>query len=123
MQQRIKRKVFVSYHHGGDQHYYDEFAKYFSDTYDVISDTSLARMIDSDDVDYVIRQIREKYITGSSCNIVLCGLQTRFRKFVDWEINATLDRNHGLIGVKLPTLPVVNNTCPKPDRLKDNIDS
>jgi hypothetical protein len=30
-QQPVKRKVFVSYHHGGDQVYYDAFSKVFCD--------------------------------------------------------------------------------------------
>jgi hypothetical protein len=119
----IKRQVFVSYHHGGDRRWYDAFARHFADTYDVIEDNSVERRIDSDDVEYVMRRIRENYVTGSSCTIVLCGAGTPWRKFVDWEIAATLDKEHGLIGVKLPTLAVVNNGCAKPDRLQDNIDS
>jgi hypothetical protein len=43
---------------------------------------------------------------------------------VDWEIKATLDKQHGLIGVWLPTLPLApNGGTMKPDRLQDNIDS
>ena len=45
-------------------------------------------------------------------------------KYVDWEIKATLDREHGLVGVQLPTLPKnANNTVTVPDRLHDNIQS
>lgn len=118
-----KRKVFVSYQHRGDQGYYDGFCRVFCDTYDVLQDNSLDRLIESDNADYVIRQIRENYVTGSSCTIVLCGVDTPNRKFVDWEIKATLDAQHGLVGVKLPTLQVVNNSCLKPARLQDNLDS
>jgi Thoeris protein ThsB, TIR-like domain len=119
----VKRKIFVSYHHGGDQPYYDSFTRTFSDTYDMLMDNSLERRIQSDNVEYVMRNIRENYVTGSSCTMVLCGTETSVRKYVDWEISATLDRQHGLIGVKLPTLQVINNGCSKPDRLQDNIDS
>lgn len=104
--QRIKRKVFVSYHHSGDQAYYDAFSKAFCDTYDVITDNSLEREVDSENVDYVMRRIRENYISGSSCTIVLVGKDTWGRKYVDWEIKATLEKEHGLIGVRLPTAPV-----------------
>ncbi|HIF50486.1 MAG TPA: hypothetical protein EYQ42_02965 [Thiotrichaceae bacterium] len=32
-------------------------------------------------------------------------------RFVDWEIKATLDKKHGLIGVQLPTIEKgLNNT-------------
>ena len=46
-----KRKVFVSYHHRGDQSYYDDFAQIFHASYEIIHDNSLDRQIDSDDVD------------------------------------------------------------------------
>jgi hypothetical protein len=120
----IKRKVFISYHHSGDKAYYDAFINDFSNTYDVIHDNSVERAIDSSNTDYVIRRIRENFITGSSCTIVLCGAQTPYRKFVDWEIKATLDKKHGLIGVNLPSNPLsANSKYTVPDRLHDNIES
>jgi len=123
-QQPVKRKVFLSYHHGADQAYYNAFAQTFCNAYDVISDTSLERQIDSDSVDYVMRRIRENYITGSSCTIVLVGKDTWGRKYVDWEIKATLEKEHGLIGVQLPTAPTTaQNTVLVPYRLNDNIQS
>jgi Thoeris protein ThsB, TIR-like domain len=123
-QQPVKRKVFVSYHHRGDQDYYDAFSKTFCDTYDVITDNSLERRIDSEDVNYVIRRIREGYVSGSSCTIVLVGKDTWGRKYVDWEIQATLEKKHGLIGVRLPTAPITpQNTVSMPGRLFDNIKS
>lgn len=123
-QQPVKRKVFVSYHHDEDQNYYDAFSRTFCDTYDVVTDNSLERRIGSEDVDYVMRRIRENYITGSSCTIVLVGRYTWGRKYVDWEIKATLERQHGLIGVQLPTAPITpQNTVIVPARLDDNIQS
>jgi hypothetical protein len=98
-----KRKVFVSYHHANDQAYYNAFSSHFSANYDVITDNSLDRNIDSVNADYVMRKIREEYLTGTSCTLVLCGAETPYRKFVDWEIKATLDKKHALIGVRLPT--------------------
>ena len=107
--QPAKRSIFVSYHHGGDRNYYDAFLRLFAETYQVIEDNSVERKIDSDDSDYVIRKIREEFITGSSCTVVLCGADTPNRKFVDWEIKATLDKEHGLIGVNLPTNLLLTN--------------
>jgi hypothetical protein len=119
-----KRRVFVSYQHSNDQGYYNAFARHFSDTFELIQDTSVERMIDSDNCEYVMRYIREKYISGSSCTVVLCGPDTRWRKYVDWEIKATLDKEHGIIGVRLPNNPVDEQfRCHKPDRLQDNLDS
>jgi hypothetical protein len=124
LQPLAKRKVFVSYHHGGDQVYYDAFSRTFCDDYDVITDNSLGRRIDSEDVNYVIQRIRGEYVTGSSCSIVLVGKDTWGRKYVDWEIKATLEKEHGLIGVQLPTAPITpQNTVTVPDRLNDNIKS
>ena len=117
-----KRKVFVSYHHGGDQQYYDAFTKAFADIYDVVFDNSLERRIDSDNPKYVIQRIRDSFITGSSCTIVFCGIETPWRKYVDWEMKATLDMEHGLIGVNLPTNPPnAAGSAIVPARLYDNI--
>lgn len=80
-----RRKVFVSYHHGGDQAYYDEFSRFFHDQYEAIRDNSLERLIQSDDTEYVMRKIREQYITGTSCTVVLIGAQSHERKYLDWE--------------------------------------
>lgn len=98
-----KRKIFISYHHKGDQYYYNTLSTAFSSTYEIIQDNSLDRQIDSNDPEYVMRKIREDYISGTSCTLVLCGADTPYRKFVDWEIKATLDKQHALVGVYLPT--------------------
>lgn len=116
-----KRRIFVSYHHGNDKAYYDNFSQFFSASYDVIQDNSVDRDIDSTNVDYIIQNIRENYISGTSCTIVLCGAQTPWRKFVDWEIKASLDKNHGLIGINLPSNPNRQEKYTVPDRLYDNI--
>jgi hypothetical protein len=102
----VKRKVFVSYHHKGDQFWYNEFIRLFGGKYDILFDNSLQRKIDSDNTDYVDRQIREKHIVGTSITIVLCGAETGKRKYVDWEINSTLHHGHALLGICLPTNPV-----------------
>ena len=62
----VRPRVFVSYHHGNDQWYYNEFNRAFHDTYEAIQDNSVDRTIDSDNPEYVIRRIRENYITGTS---------------------------------------------------------
>ena len=43
---------------------------------------------------------------------------------MDWEIQATLEMEHGLIGVRLPTAPIsADNKITVPGRLHDNIQS
>jgi hypothetical protein len=116
-------RVFVSYHHKGDQAYYNALAVAMNQSYRLCQDNSLDRRIDSDNADYVMRKIREEYLTGTSCTIVLCGPQTPDRKFVDWEIMATLQKDHALVGLRLPSLEIINDGCAKPARLQDNIDS
>lgn len=110
-------RVFVSYHHANDQHWYYRFTSLFSDTYEIITDWSLDRVIDSDDCEYVERRIRENNIVGTSCTILLCGLETWKRKYVDWEIYATLYKQHALLGLVLPTA----NERLFPYRFDDNI--
>lgn len=119
----VRRRVFISYHHGRDQRYYDTFSGWFGETLQVFSDRSLDRARDSDNPDYIMRYIRENHLTGASTAIVLCGLETPRRKFVDWEIEAGLRQGMTLIGVKLPEVTVVNDSCEKPARLQDNINS
>lgn len=68
-----RRKVFVSYLHDNDQFYYDEFTRLFHNQYEAIRNNSLDRIIQSNDSEYVMRQIREQHINGTSCTIVLIG--------------------------------------------------
>jgi MTH538 TIR-like domain (DUF1863) len=119
-----KARIFVSYHHRLDQSYYDSLSRFVSVDYEVLYDNSPERAKDSDDAEYIIRSLRENHIFGTSCTIVLCGQETRWRKFVDWEIDVTLSMKHGLIGVLLPTNPIYSNGgAHKPERLQDNVDS
>lgn len=119
-----KRKVFVSYHHK-DQIWVDSFRKQYSGIYEVFTDCSLDEAIDSSNLQYINRTIREDYITGTSITLVLCGSETWKRKCVDWEIYSTLWKDHALLGIMLPTLkPIVQNNQSVrqvPDRLYTNI--
>lgn len=120
-----RRKVFVSYHHGGDQPYYDELTRLYHSELEALTDNSLDRVIESDDPGYIMRRIREVHLMGSSCTIVLCGAGTPGRKYVDWEIQASLNQSMGIVGIMLPTirLGANNQGSFKPKRLQDNIDS
>ncbi len=57
-----RRKMFVSYHHRGDQVYYDEFSRFFHDQFEAVFDNSLERQIDSENVDYVMQRIRDNHL-------------------------------------------------------------
>lgn len=122
MIQPQRRRVFVSYHHGGDQWFYDEFSRFFHDRWETLYDNSLERQIDSDDTRYVMQRIRDNHITGTSCTIVLIGARTHERKYVDWEIKATLDKQHGLLGVVLPShSKSADGKIIVPDRFQANV--
>jgi hypothetical protein len=120
----LKRKVFVSYHHK-DQVAVNTF-RALGGAYEIFSDASLDRLIDSNDTSYVSRTIREDYITGTSITIVLCGIDTWKRKYVDWEIHSTLSKGHALLGIMLPGIlgPIQSDGQRRwliPDRLHTNI--
>ena len=121
-----RHKCFVSYHHD-DQVEVEAFIDGFGDVFIAkalgVSDED--DFIDSDDTDYVLREIREKYLTESTVSIVLVGKCTWARKYVDWEIMSTLrndskNKRSGLIGITLPS--AANYSGKKsPDRLADNV--
>ncbi|HUL93841.1 MAG TPA: TIR domain-containing protein [Burkholderiales bacterium] len=120
----VRPRIFVSYHHANDRRYYNGFSQVFHDQYEAIEDRSLDRQCNSDDIDYLRWTVANNDIKGTSCSIVLCGAQTYQRKFVDWEIKATLDSEHGLIGVQLPTAPLnYHGHVMVPTRLAQNIQS
>ncbi len=120
----LRPRVFVSYHHGLDQVAYDRLSTLLHDDYQTITDRSLDEEIASDDCEYVMRRIREDYLTGTSCTLVLIGAQTYLRKYVDWEIKATLDKGHGLVGIRSqnPWATLLGaSAAPVPWRLHDNV--
>lgn len=114
------RKIFVSYHHKGDQSTYRRFARDYSDDLDVFDDHSVERKADSTNVTYLARVCRER-ITGTSVTVVLIGRNTGGRRFVDWEIIDTLNKEHGLVGILAPDVP--REQAWLPPRLQDNIRS
>lgn len=121
----IRRKCFISYHHA-DANAVERFVRTFDHSGDVFIVRRLGEMpddiVDSTDTDYVMRCIRERYITDSTVTIVLAGACTWARRYVDWEIQASLRQPAGglpnsLLGIKLPTF------TQWPDRLSDNMNS
>ncbi|MDP3034027.1 MAG: TIR domain-containing protein [Methanobacteriaceae archaeon] len=107
-----RRKVFISYHHA-DKDEVNEFIKTFSNDRDVFITRALGagmdqNIIDSKDTSYVMRRIRELYLKDSTVTLVMFGKCTWARKYVDWEIQASLRNSdnitpNGLLGVKLPS--------------------
>ncbi|WP_069364320.1 TIR domain-containing protein [Salisediminibacterium beveridgei] len=121
----IRHRVFVSYHHE-DQEEVDNFLSTFGNERNVFTHRAVGTMsddiINSDNTEYVMSQIRKKYLKDSTVTIVLIGKCTWARRYVDWEIKTSLRRGsftpNGLIGILLPSM---NNTATPPQRLKENL--
>ena len=127
MTDQVRHKSFISYHHG-DQEEVDEFIKTFDHDRDVLiaravgSDQTLDELIDSDDDDYVMRRIREEYMADSTVTILFVGKNTWSRKFVDWELAASLHQGPkaGLPNGVVAILSKELTNIMLPDRFVDN---
>lgn len=106
-----RRKCFISYHHV-DEPAVRKFVQTFDHQHDVFIVRRLGEMPDdiikSDYTDYVMGRIRADYIKDSTVTIVIGGQCTWARRYVDWEIQASLRAGdtvtpNGLLGIKLPT--------------------
>jgi hypothetical protein len=122
-----RHKCFVSYHVDDEDEaatFIDDFGTVFIPT--VIGVTEDDAFVDSDDTDYIMDQIREKYLSNSTVTIVLVGACTWSRRFVDWEIYSSLReyKDYGVSGLMGITLPSVANDSDRrlPPRLADNVD-
>jgi len=123
-----KRKVFISYHHD-DEDEVEDFVNTWAYKQKVFIPKALGAgvsdeddFIDSSNPSYVMSKIREKYLQDSSVTIVLIGLCTHSRRYVDWELKASLTQGenslpNGLIGILLPSQ---GGKAHLPPRFRDN---
>jgi len=101
----IRHKCFISYHKA-DQKAVNDFCDQFEGSFIKRGIVMEDDIIDSNDTDYVMRRIRELYLQDSTVTIVLIGKCTWARRFVDWEVQASL-RNprdgypNGLVAIQL----------------------
>lgn len=124
-----KHKVFISYYHQDDQYYKNYIDVFLSGN--IINKSVMSGEYNSENSDqYIKRLIREDKVSDSSVVIVLIGPNTWKRKHVDWEISAGLNPsvngNSGLIGILLPTYPMIGTNPAReylPKRIRDNWDS
>lgn len=119
---------FVSYHHEYDQDYVNEFRLLHPGR--TVSDFSLKEDISHLEEDTIYQKIRDK-MRNCSVTIVLVGEKTGYRKWIDWELWASLRpyrhptdprksfKPNGLLAIYLPNC----SSYSVPDRLQDNIDS
>lgn len=120
-----KRRVFIS-HFRGDEKEVNEFIEEFANQEKVFTPYVLGAnknddFIDSSNTDYVMSQIRKKYLQDSTVTIVLIGSCTHSRRYVDWEIKSSLTQGeytpNGLLGILLPSQ---GTKAYLPDRFKLN---
>ena len=103
-----RHKVFVSFH-SADKDYKQKFVG-------MLGDRIVDRSVGNGDIAKnlkaaeIRRQIRDDFVSNATVTVVLVGCCTWRRKYVDWEIGASLtdtDKNDrcGLLGILLPNHP------------------
>ena len=127
MTDRVRHKTFITYHRD-DQQEVDDFIATFDHERDVFiaravgSDQTMDELIESDDDEYVMRRIREEHIRDSTVTLGFIGKNTWSRKFVDWELAASLHQGPKA-GLPNGTLAILSPKLSKaivPDRFADN---
>ena len=108
----VRHIVFISYHRA-DADEARKFVDTFADERNVFIAHALGEdmpqdVVNSEDPEYVMGQIRDLYLKTSTVTIVLLGKCTWSRKYVDWEIQTSIRRGEsvntsGLIGIVLPS--------------------
>jgi hypothetical protein len=123
-----RHRCFISYHHDDEVEVED-----FIDSFDHAHDVFIARgigasmpgdVIGSNDSEYIMRRIRELYLNDSTVTIVLVGACTWARRYVDWEVAASLrntasSRRNGLMAITLPSAANLGGRQ-LPPRVSDN---
>ena len=124
-----RHNVFISYYHDQDQEHEERFVRMMGNNI-VDKSVNLGDIIDDNLVtEAVLQRIREDHIAQVSVTVVLIGRCTWQRKYVDWEIGASLrdtptNPKCGLLGILLPDHPDFDgeSNCSRliPPRLADN---
>lgn len=126
----MRTKVFISYHHANDQWAKDHLV-YLNNQFNIFDDCSV-NSGDIDDTfltDEQIRvRVRDSYLRDTTVTIVLVGLETRFRKHVDWELYSSMRDSpryakSGIVLVPLPETGIEYVVAPHGREEKDHIHS
>ena len=122
----MPRKVFVSFY-GGDEKEVGTFVEWAHRNGvlipKILHDAYSGVWVDSTNTDYVMQRVRDEFIGDSTVTLVLLGRCTHSRRYVDWEIKATLQQGevyppNGLLAVNLPSIGKAGVHLPP--RLLDN---
>jgi hypothetical protein len=123
----VKRKVFISYCHLNQQ----EAENFVSIWRNAFTARALGMafgndIVNSNNPTYVMSRIRAEYLGDSSVTIILVGTCTHSRRYIDWELKASLQRGDATPnGVVAFLLPSAHNHAGRlypwlPDRLAAN---
>ena len=129
MPQTDRHKVFISYYYEDDEVWKDRFIRMMGERI-VDKSVKVGDIVDVNiPIDEALRQVREEHLAEATVTVVLIGPRTWQRKFVDWEIGATLRDTRmnprcGLLGILLPHHPgyqqAEHDPHLVPPRLADN---
>ena len=128
-----RRKVFISYYKG-DKYWVNQLVKDYGQPGigvfipRVVGVKDEDDFVNSTDPEYIISQIRKRYIQDTSVTIVVVGQCTHSRKYVDWEIKSSLRQPanglpNGLLGLEVPPpFDIYGNAIGhyRPDRFSKN---
>jgi hypothetical protein len=120
---RPRLDVFVSFDHKIDTGWFDLLQKKALPELGFRSDTSIERLIYSDMTKQVCELVLPNEIDDCKIALVLVGKESWRRKYIDWEVDICLRLGCSVIGLHLPTLPVINDSISMPGRLLDNVRS
>jgi MTH538 TIR-like domain (DUF1863) len=115
-----KRKIFISYHHRNDQTYKQKLVD-FNKEHGIFIDAS----VDTGDIDESLsnqairRKIRDEYLANSTVTILLVGIETKYRKHIDWEIyssmiDGSVNKRSGILVINLPSTNCTTFTASHP---------
>lgn len=103
-------RVFISYHHKNDQ-VYKEYLINWAEENNIFVDWSVDTGDISDDMsnEQIREKIRDEYLRDCRVTILLVGIETKYRKHVDWELyssmhNTQLNKKSGIIVILLPSV-------------------
>ena len=117
-----KHKCFISYH-GSDKMAVDSFIDKFGSGFIRRGMEMTDDIINSNDTDYVMKRIRELYLKDSTVTIVLIGKCTWARKYVDWEVQASLRQPANGLPNGLVAIQLWESYTTLPNRVNLNVDS
>ena len=104
------RRVFVSFHHKNDQKYKDYLVTWAKENAVFIDGSVDTGDIDDKLSDEEIRiKIRDEYLKDTTVTILLVGLETKYRKHIDWELYSSMydgkkNKKSGIIVILLPSV-------------------